>query len=464
MQAVAVSPESVYAKMSDKVEVQSKLTDNENENVIPGRGSCSPLLKLDVDCFEELFEWLSLTDLLTLRGTCKRLQKLVDYFIKSKYPAVKIGYAKVELYQFHEPNSKLRIRDRKPKNNRDFDKFLDELLNDSIIIKMIKDLVIYVEFLTKEKIDKFKAILPHVEKLQIIPPNHLESDYYESILKWCSSLKCLRVDGEFRKNNAICIENQWLRRHYPSLEHFELDFNSENRDEIEELKILFISNPNIKILTTGFAFVLINRNWLLRSNIKINQLNLYGSCENYDLSQVCDVLNELHGQGFYERVFIDCDFIQSQTIMEQVTSVRGMEKLQLSEIRRMTPAPFPIQNLRKLTLDSDENTEDLEMFAKNLVGLQFVCFEEATLKTVEIFLLHVPRLKEIKVNELTGKNDLENGIINLVRLNNLRASLSGASKVTIYVEEKIYLSTKFALNSIKRNLITLRRMAEVVWE
>lgn len=41
----------------------------------------SPMLKLNADCFEELFEWLSVADLLTLRRTCKRLQQMVDYFI-----------------------------------------------------------------------------------------------------------------------------------------------------------------------------------------------------------------------------------------------------------------------------------------------------------------------------------------------------------------------------------------------
>lgn len=46
------------------------------------------LVGLNVDCLEELFEWLSVADLLHLRQTCKRFKKIVDYYIKTNYPIV----------------------------------------------------------------------------------------------------------------------------------------------------------------------------------------------------------------------------------------------------------------------------------------------------------------------------------------------------------------------------------------
>ena len=36
------------------------------------------MFKLNVDCFEHLFEWLSLKELLVFRRTCKRMKAVVD--------------------------------------------------------------------------------------------------------------------------------------------------------------------------------------------------------------------------------------------------------------------------------------------------------------------------------------------------------------------------------------------------
>lgn len=37
------------------------------------------MFKLNVDCFEHLFEWLSLEELLTFRCTCNRMKLVVDF-------------------------------------------------------------------------------------------------------------------------------------------------------------------------------------------------------------------------------------------------------------------------------------------------------------------------------------------------------------------------------------------------
>ena len=104
----------------------------------------SPILKLDVDCFEELFEWLSLADLRALRQTCKRLKLVVEYFIKTNYPAVKIGIGCI--YLCH-----------------DFDE-IKEL--DPVKVKMIKEAKILACHMSDEIIDMMKGILPQLERLE----------------------------------------------------------------------------------------------------------------------------------------------------------------------------------------------------------------------------------------------------------------------------------------------------------
>lgn len=48
------------------------------------------MFKLNVHCFEHLFEWFSLKELLVFRCTCKRIQKVVDYYIKLNYSRVRL--------------------------------------------------------------------------------------------------------------------------------------------------------------------------------------------------------------------------------------------------------------------------------------------------------------------------------------------------------------------------------------
>lgn len=48
----------------------------------------SPITKLNIDCLEEIFEWMSISDLLSFCRTCKRYKKTVDHFIRSYYPAL----------------------------------------------------------------------------------------------------------------------------------------------------------------------------------------------------------------------------------------------------------------------------------------------------------------------------------------------------------------------------------------
>lgn len=56
--------------------------------------SSSTIVDLDIDCLEELFEWLSLCDLRALRATCKRMKIAVNYYVRLTYPK---GFGKLEI-------------------------------------------------------------------------------------------------------------------------------------------------------------------------------------------------------------------------------------------------------------------------------------------------------------------------------------------------------------------------------
>lgn len=43
------------------------------------------ILKLNINCFEELFEYLSFEDLFSVVKTCKRLQQITTYIVQQNY-------------------------------------------------------------------------------------------------------------------------------------------------------------------------------------------------------------------------------------------------------------------------------------------------------------------------------------------------------------------------------------------
>lgn len=51
----------------------------ENQQILPD------IFKLKIDHFEELFDWLSLDDMLKLAATCKRMQRIVGYCCRNMY-------------------------------------------------------------------------------------------------------------------------------------------------------------------------------------------------------------------------------------------------------------------------------------------------------------------------------------------------------------------------------------------
>lgn len=56
------------------------------EVVTPNKG----LSTFDIDCLDEIFEWLTLTDLLSISQTCKRLQWAAGDFFRRNYSALQV--------------------------------------------------------------------------------------------------------------------------------------------------------------------------------------------------------------------------------------------------------------------------------------------------------------------------------------------------------------------------------------
>lgn len=422
--------------MSDKrseVEQKARL-DMENasagpsqvQNAMAYQLSSSPFLKLDADCLEELFEWLSLADLLTLRQSCKRLKQVIDFFIKANYPAVKIGYGRIKITNFSE---------------------LQEM--DEVKMKMVEDASLLVDTITPEQMAILKRILPQLERLKI----HIyQFDNFDSILKWCPNLKYLSV------NRSVNETDYWFQRQFPMMEHLEIT----QKMTITPMKFLQV-NPNIRILSIVGECLEANRNHFLESNIKIDQLKVLISIFH---NQIADTIEQLHEQGFHKRLHLTICILR-QADMDRIASIPGMEKF----------CPFPILSLRfneaftwptmpylrELSIYHFNLIPDVNFVAKKFKNVERVFFRKGRPEDIIAFIRYASKVKEIKVHNLQEGAHFQNGIIDLLALNNERKRLAGACKVTIYVEEVTFLSTKFSKVKTEFSLITLKRVDAVEW-
>lgn len=81
------------ASASKKPKLSHEDETDKNQMAIagPSNEQTSPkIFKLDVDCFDEIFEYFSLEDLDSFGQTCKAMHKLTGEYFKRNYPHGKI--------------------------------------------------------------------------------------------------------------------------------------------------------------------------------------------------------------------------------------------------------------------------------------------------------------------------------------------------------------------------------------
>lgn len=408
--------------------------------VLPSPPESQPqpkILKLNIDCFEELFEWLALADLLRLRQTCKKFKKIVDFFIREYYPAIKFGYAKLCL----------------PSNN------LDKFGNfDSISTKMIKKIT-FTDCLRNEQIKNLKPILSNIETIEISSYG-IEGNFYEQFLKFCPNLKHLCI-WNICGNHVIGSGNEWMLHHYPKLQHIELDDSDIDGAvygcEIVELKTFFELNPNIRVLNTSVNFLWENRNWLKGANISLDLLNLYGNCPEMNpyMELFLGLLNELFTQGFFKRLHFFESIKFAQQISESSFPIEILH-LEIPESNESIVLP-PLKMIKELSFRM--GSDALKALENNFNNIDRICMVYAEFVDILPFIRFSRRIKQIGVCHFRQTDDIyfKDGIIDVIALNKERKKLKGAGKITIYVEEKLFLATKWAIGISVDSLVQLKR-------
>lgn len=393
----------------------------------------SNICKLDFYCFEQIFEWLSLRDLKNLRQTCKLNKQILDDYLKMKY-SMNFRVQKCRMAQLNRMNS--------------------------VGFEFVNRMVFLGEGLNVARFEEMKAILNHIESIEFICP-FLNGDFYEDLLKYCTQLKHLMIRN-CCEESAVIIgnNNEWLNRCYPTLEHIGFDCTSQFFVRTE-LKSFFERNPTIRTFSIGFDFIWENQKWMLESNIRLDQLDVFNYYVSYrhnvnSFDSVCDLLNKLHQRGFYQRLFLYIDQCERQ-VVTQINSLCALERLALDFFDINWSFLPPLHKLKEFYFYRP-NLEIPAMPMNSLINIKRIDVYEASFDMIIPFIRCCIKLKQVKIKRLRSGNYTKNDIIDLVGLNRERKKLLNARKIAIFVEEDIFLKNKWN-QEINLSFIALKRKA-----
>ncbi|XP_055303132.1 uncharacterized protein LOC129568837 isoform X2 [Sitodiplosis mosellana] len=438
----------------------------------------SKIFKLNADCFDEIFEYLSLKDLHSFSQTCRALQKVSGEYYKLNWRAAEKFIGNDGIYTIYT-NDKSVIKTQTSGFNQ-FTQFLSLHYEDFEPFRYIKThadefirvnhLYLVCVGLNSAKMTYFEGILPQIETVQIRQCTIWNGDFYEIILQHCEhKLKRLYVQDDLG-DIINRMHNPWLLRKYPSLEHLEL--TPRYSYEIVELGQFFDLNPNIRSFSIGSHCLWMNRKQLMDSGIKLDLLEVkhfdsgfyFYHVEKLSIPSICTILNQLFERGLYKRLHLSVIDIDKESI-DQMASIQGLERLSVKEANGMTAQILSnLKNLKELSIMDCSNT-DWDEVAGNLTKLEKLFIQNATYDDMLAFIRRSSQLKLIKVFP-RDKEHFNGGVMDLVKLNEVRKKLPNARKLIIYIEDNIFLPTKWNTDNGDTNLsyIEMKRSKSLCWD
>lgn len=461
-----------------------KLTDENGEkNDMRTKGTivmnrAPKIFKLNIDCFDEIFEYLSLKDLHSLGQTCMAMQQVTGEYYKRNYSAAEKLIGNDGIYTIYSDDNGAINRRTQTSAFNQFHQFLSHHYENFEPFRYIQvhsnefisvnHLCLVCVGLSSLKMSFFQSILPQIEIAQIRQCTIWNGDFYDIFLQFCKKLKRLYIQndlGDIVKRS----QNPWLLRNYPMLEHLEL--TPRYSYEIAELGEFFKINCNICSFSISSHCLWINRQQFFESEIKLDLLEVkhfhsgfyFYQVERISIESICVVLKQLYEQGFYKKMhFYVKDMYEGDCI--QLRTIQGLEKLTIKEVHVTGDCLTHLINLKELSI-FDCTVANLDDVANHLTKIERVFLQNATYDHMMTFIRHSARLNALKI-VINDTEHFNGGILDLVKLNNERKKLHNARKLIIYIEDNIFLPTKWANANGDTNLsfVEVKRSKSLCWD
>lgn len=444
-----------YVKRQKRNDEKDSITASDTPN--PRVEQIGDIFKLDIDCYEEVFDYLPIEDLVNVGKTCKRLQQVAGHCFQQCYSGK--GYIGssgitndcngIDIKHFVPFIRQVCIEDE-----RGFQDFIDS----------------HSKFSRLKQMEIHSATLTCVNRLNEISLNGIEdlrvwnSDLGHSFHEIINKYVKLR-----RLEIMLYCEGEWNWFRYsrcPTLEYLKISI-----DSVEDITTFLELNPNIRKFATKLNVMYKNRDAMISTrNVKLDDLAILLHTPDDeklvpDEDATYELLYELYKRGFYKRLHL---YVWEAINQEQIIRLSGVNGLVKLFINRLTEplALSPLKNIEEIFVRDSKYLYDLDTMTMDLVNLRRIHFFEASLNDITPFFKRSVEMEMIKVDRFVGGIHFDKNakVINLLALNRERERLMGATKITLFVEEDIYLATKRAMKGNDFTSIRLKRDTSYEWE
>lgn len=426
-----------------------------NSNNEPQENS-PPCPQLIADCWNHIFDLLSLRDIIAMSKTCKHMQQTVGQYVLQNFRDHSFGlsspFNRVFRADFCQYISKLTIFQSD---------HLDQVV-DADTYSSLKTIIFKGEKLRATQIKYLRNVLKNIEDIRIDNSCVIGDRRFKQLHKYCPKLKYLKMDLHYQAKLLNSITNTMLTRYFPALENLQYNAFSHNTKQNNKLKPFLEKHTKLKHFGCNALFLWANRDSLMKTNIQLDSLtvnfdNFFAEYNFESFKQFKDFVIELYERGFYKTLHSSCEtHIKNSTFKyfcNVIDTLPAIEMLNISNSSMYDSLPR-LTNLKELCMECCDS--DSEFMAKNLISLERLTLKhDVEIQTILPFIRHSRKLKSIKIFHFPTYSGRP--ILDIFTLNEERKMLANACRVVIYVEEEIYLRMKWKSDNLSLSHIRIKR-------
>lgn len=415
-------------------------------------GSPPPYLRLLVDCWEQILDFLSLEDIFTLGQTCNALSSLAGYYIQA--------YLSELIYTLEHGKFKYNRLSLKP----NFYQFIGALcilnqLNaflDPNEFASLKTIILQDIELSTLHIEYLLSILNNIEIIHL-RNCFIHDSTFEQLANHCPKLKYLNVDQCYMLVGGV--SNTIFSRHYPTLEHLKFLDDLEDVDRpIGKLKIFLEKHSNLNHLECGNRFLWTNRALLIETNIQLDLLTIHFE-QLFEMNRFVYFLRKLFRRNFYKTLHLSFGDVNVSSDLQNfgntIFTVPAIKHLSINA--NLTHHLSNLTKLHELHLKRlyrfNQGWADLELMAKSLMDLIILNIDDANFDDILPFIRYSKKLHTIRIH----RRFLHEEIFDLFALNEVRKNVAGACRISICVHQKTYLPTVWNPKNLHLSHIKIMR-------
>lgn len=418
------------------------------------RNDSPPCFKLIADCWEHIFDYLTLEEVYAMGQTCWHLHRMAGYYFREYFHDIRFDLIRKKVRIHYLYNIRLRT---------DFYQYIGKLsiwysneleyFLDADTFASLKSLSFWGVKSIEIQIDYARNVLKNIESIEFYATKSV-GNVFERIASCCPKLKVLRVKSprKIRTRSEHNAFNKIFLQRFLKLEHLKINVYDENA-KINELKIFLKNHTKLKHLECDYRFLWANRNLLNETNNQLDVLTIHFHRENdaIPFDQFVDFLNQLFIRGIYKALHLHLDHFENVDFNTVISTLPVLQKVNtysndVIDYLRLT-------NLMELSIfEIDEG--DFEQIAKSLTKLERVRFQHASANHILPFIHFAKKIKTIKVYGRLR----DDHVLDLFTLNEQRKKLGYARQVCIHVDEKVYLREKWKSKNLDLSHVRIARL------